>query len=171
MNPLSRNYILSTLSAVIFTYGFHELGHWLAYYFMGYNATFSITSVKLINPELVLAGKELLLQNLAGPMFTLIQVLLFYFLIKIKNNKLLYPFILVPFIFRLLAGVVFLNQPIDEGSLSLLFGWSSNLGFIIMLMMLGLLWYKTTRSVFITKKMNLVSFLITLGGIIVLYCI
>ena len=171
MNPLSRNYIFSTLSAVIFTYGFHELGHWLAYYFMGYDATFSITSVKLLNPEFVLEGKELLLQNLAGPIFTLIQVFLFYFLIKNKSNKLIYPFILVPFIFRLLAGIVFRNQPIDEGSISFLFEWSSNLGFIIMLTILGLLCYKTTRSVCITKNMNFVTSLIKLGGIIILYYI
>ena len=171
MNCVYRNYLLSSLFAVIFTYGFHELGHWFAYTLMGYDASYTITTVKLLDVESVLTKRELFFQNIAGPLFTLLQVFIFYNIMTINKIKLLYTFVMTPFIFRFLAGIVFFNQAVDEGSISILLGWGSTIGFILMLSILGIFCYKAIKNNHITKQMNLLSLLVALGVIGILYFI
>ena len=171
MKHVSQIYLLSSLCAVIFTYGFHELGHWAAYTLMGYDASYTITKVKLLDAELILTKREIFFQNIAGPIFTLLQVFIFYNIMTICKIKLLYPFVMTPFIFRFLAGIVFFNQAVDEGSISMLLGWGSTIGFILMLSILGLFCYKAMKNNHITRQMNLSSLLIALGVIGILYLV
>jgi FtsH-binding integral membrane protein len=50
-----------------------------------------------------------------GPLITLLQAIIFFFLIKKYSNRNLYPFLFTPFYLELLSGIVGYRNPNDLG--------------------------------------------------------
>lgn len=71
---------------------------------------------------------------------------------------------MTPFIFWLIRDTDF-NQVVDEDSISMLLGLRSNIGLILMLLILGLFCCKAIKNNHINKEINLSSQLMALGVI------
>jgi len=114
-------YFSIVILATFLTFFFHEFFHWVAYELLGYEAGFTLNTSSL-KDEVTLTNVEKIITSGAGPLFTIVQALVFFVILKKYNNKLLYPFLFIPFIMRL--GATWANQfnPNDEGRISLILG-------------------------------------------------
>ncbi len=112
-------YIIVIAVATFLTFFFHEMSHWLAYELLGYDAGFTLNGASLKDSSIQLSKTERIIASGSGPLFTLIQAIIFYIVLKKRKTILLYPFLFIPFIMRL--GTTWANQfkPNDEGRISL----------------------------------------------------
>ncbi len=103
----------------IFSFFFHEIAHWSAYTLLGYDAGFTLNTAFVKDSSLELSFSDKLISDAAGPVFTIIQALVFYFLLKRRNSIYLYVILFAAFIQRLMAGIFNIFQANDEGRISL----------------------------------------------------
>ena len=134
------------LLAVCFTWGIHELAHWLAYKALGYDAVMTLNTVSLQNGEIQREWHEILI-SAAGPVITIVQALVVYrWLAKRGWMANLYPLLLVPFYMRLLAGVMNVINLNDEGRISHFLGIGDYTLSIAVCALLGALVFKISRK-------------------------
>ena len=100
LNQLPK-YIALMAVATFLTFFFHEMSHWIAYELLGYDAGFTLNGSSLKDSEISLPMAHRIITSAAGPVFTIIQAIFFYLLLKKHKNVLLYPFLFIPFIMRL----------------------------------------------------------------------
>ena len=103
------------LVGTFLSFFFHEMAHWVSYELLGYDAGFTLNKANIKDKSITLPKSVKLISSAAGPVFTMIQALFFYFLLKKKNSFLLYPFLFIPFAMRLAAGFANVFGPNDEG--------------------------------------------------------
>jgi len=146
---LSIKYILLIFVAVMFTWIFHEFGHWLSYKLMGFEPYLSLNKVGIRGNDLP-NTTQYLWATAAGPIITLLQAIVAYLILTQKGwNKYVYPFVLIPFYMRFLAGIMNIISPNDEGVISLHFG----LGLFTISILLSLLLFGLVHAV--SKKYQL----------------
>ena len=112
-------YIAVMLIATFLTFFFHEMSHWLAYELLGYDAGFTLNGASIKDKTIELSKTYRIVTSAAGPVFTIIQAIVFYIILKKYKSILLYPFLFLPFIMRLGAAWANRFQPNDEGRISL----------------------------------------------------
>lgn len=160
-----NNIILYTIVLTIasfLTFFFHEMSHWIAYELLGYDAGFSLNSANLKNPKIELSKTQRIITSGSGPLFTIIQAILVYFLIKKRRNLFFYPFLFLPFLMRLGAGVANVFQPNDEGRISLYLGLNLYAISFIVVGFLFFLVYKTSKREHYKIKTNIFTFIMSL---------
>lgn len=155
---INLKYILLLFIAVFASTIFHEYSHWSIGEILGnkMNATLNGT-----NP---VAGDYINEWNrnyvtFAGPLFTVLQAVLFYFLITKYRRIELYPFLLFPFVMRFFAGLANFLGANDEGRLGLSLGIGL---FTLSILVCGFLYalvYKASKEMKIGIKFNIISFL------------
>lgn len=162
-------YMTITALSVLFTFVAHEFAHWLAGTMldnpmgMTLNAAFPLS-------EAYLKPWHALVVTAAGPVITLLQALLIYFVIKRSKHPLLYPLLLTPLVMRSLALFMNLIQPNDEGRISEFLGWGlftlpvmvCGFLFILVYKVSGIHWL-TPRFIFVT-----VILIITVSSVLIL---
>ena len=158
-HKIDLKYIFIVLIVVFASTIFHELAHWSIGEILGNKMTATLNGTKLISGELSHEWNRNYI-TLAGPLFTVLQAILFYFLI-IKYKKIaFYPFILFPFVMRLAAGLANFLNPNDEGRI----GLSLEIGlFTISIFVCSFLFYlvyKTSKKLTISIKFNIISFIL-----------
>ena len=87
-------YLICLVIAGLISNILHEFSHWIAYELLGFNAGFTLNTTNLKNSSIVLSNTQRIITSGAGPLFTIIQAVVFYFILKRKDNILLYPFLL-----------------------------------------------------------------------------
>lgn len=156
---INLKYIFIIFIAVFASTIFHELAHWFVGEILGNKMTATLNGTKPISGELMHEWNRNYI-TLAGPLFTVLQAILFYFLIiKYKKIK-LYPFILFPFVMRLFAGLANFLNPNDEGRLGLSLGIGLFIISIFVCSFLLFLAYKTSKKLTISIKFNIISFIL-----------
>ncbi|WP_394751079.1 zinc metalloprotease [Spongiimicrobium salis] len=115
-------YVGVLIIATFLTFFFHEMSHWIAYEVLGYDAGFTLNGASVKDTSIQLTKTHRIIASAAGPIFTIIQGIVFYFVLKKHKNIMLYPFLFLPFIMRLGAAWANRFQPNDEGRISLDFG-------------------------------------------------
>lgn len=110
-------YILISALAVFFSFFFHELAHWAAGELLGNKMGMSLNSTYPLCGS-YLKNWHSTVVDAAGPLFTIIQGIVFYFIIDRTGNKLWYPFLLMAFIERFLAMALTFINPNDEARIS-----------------------------------------------------
>ncbi|KAA3440390.1 hypothetical protein [Rufibacter hautae] len=132
-------YVLATLAAVALSWPLHELAHWLTGELLGYDMTMTLNATYP-------TGRKYLhewhghVMSAAGPILTILQALLIYFLLKRNGTTLLFPFLVTCLYMRLMAaGISFLN-PNDEARISKALGIGM---FTLPLLVSGLLFFLT----------------------------
>jgi hypothetical protein len=132
-------YVLATLVAVIFTWILHEFSHWTAGELLGNDMVMTLNGCYPKSGQ-YLENRHATIVSAAGPIVTLIQAIVFYFLLKVKSEKLLFPFLLTCLYMRFLAGVMNFINPNDEGRISTDLGLGL---FTLSILMVGVLFYLT----------------------------
>ena len=110
-------YVLITAIAVFISFFFHELAHWVAGELLGNKMGMSLNSTYPISGKYLKSWHQTVV-DAAGPLFTIIQAFVFYVIIDKTGKQELYPFLLMPFILRLLAMSLTFINPNDEARIS-----------------------------------------------------
>ncbi len=147
--------------ATFLTFFFHEMCHWIAYELLGYNAGFTINGANVKDSSIKLPKAHRIITSAAGPVFTIIQAVVFYFILKKYTNILLYPFLFLPFIMRLGASWANQFQPNDEGRISLDLGLNLYTISAIVVAFLLFLVFKTSKKNKYSIVLNIITFVVS----------
>lgn len=152
-------YIGVMIVATFATFFFHEMSHWIAYELLGYNAGFTLNGASLKDSSIKLTKAHRIITSAAGPIFTICQAIVFYFILKKHKNIMLYPFLFLPFVMRLGAGWANIFQPNDEGRISLDLGLNLYVISIIVVVFLFFLVFKISKKNTISLIQNIITFI------------
>jgi hypothetical protein len=119
--PITVKYFWVTALAVFLSFELHELSHYLTGEALGN------TMAMTLNSGYPVAGHYLkdwhaTVVSAAGPLFTILQGILFYFLLRKKDNYYLYPFLFISFFMRFSAMIISFFNPNDEARISISLG-------------------------------------------------
>lgn len=98
--------------------------------------------------------------TMAGPIFTLIQGIVFYFVVEKTQKLYAYPFLFFPFVYRFFAGLANMLGPNDEGRFGLSWGIGLYTVSIIFCSFLLFLILRFSAKNKINWKFNLFTFLL-----------
>lgn len=104
--------------AVLCTFFIHELGHWIVGAILGQPMKFELNCFPAINEAL--ADRTAI--RAAGALMTIGQALAVFAVMHRHNKGEWYPFLLAPFVMRVLSGILTFFKSADESQLSLAFG-------------------------------------------------
>jgi len=137
------------------------MSHWIAYELLGYDAGFTLNGASVKDLSVKLPKTDRMITSAAGPIFTIIQAIIFYFISCKRSNILWYPFLFIPFIMRLGAGWANQFQPNDERRISLDLGLNLYAISTIVVAFLFILVIKISRKNHYTLAQNIITFLIS----------
>lgn len=168
---INVKYIITSIIAVILTWIIHEFTHWLTSESLGYQSIMRLNSVY---PKKGQKLNELhnIYISASGPIITVFQAIITFFILKTKGwNKYIYPILFVPFYMRLLAGIMNLFNPNDEGRISEFLGIGLYTISIIISSFLLFLVIKTSKKYRLNWKFNFWTTIITIiiSSILILY--
>ena len=170
INPFSPKYILITLLAVFLSFGLHEASHWFAGELIGYNMTMSMNSASPIDVDTYQEEWHGMVISAAGPLFTILQAAAIYLLMRRKPRPLLYPFLFVPLVMRIMAALLGFVHPNDEARISHDLGLSI---WTLPAIVCGLLFYfvyRISRQYVLPIQFNLMTltFVLLFSSIVIL---
>jgi hypothetical protein len=114
-------YVLAAAAAVFVTFLLHEAIHWVAGELLGNDMRMTLNSAYPVSGSYLEIWHTGIV-SAAGPLFTLIQAVVVYLLMQRNRSALLYPFLLSPFLMRVLALFMNFINPQDEGRISQMLG-------------------------------------------------
>ena len=155
-------YIAIMIIATFLTFFFHEMSHWLAYELLGYDAGFTLNGASLKDSSIKLTKSHRIITSASGPIFTIIQAVVFYFILKKHKNVMLYPFLFLPFVMRLGAAWANQFQPNDEGRISLDLGLNLYTISIIVVAFLFFLIFKISKKNKLSMVRNIITFIVSI---------
>jgi hypothetical protein len=161
-------YIGVIIIAVFLTFFFHEMSHWIAYELLGYDAGFTLNGSSVKDSSIILPKAHRIITSASGPVFTIIQGIVFYFILKKYKNILLYPFLFLPFIMRLGAAWANRFQPNDEGRISLYLGFNLYTISTIVVVFLFFLSFRISKKNKFSIGLNIITFIVS---IILIFCL
>ncbi|AUD06980.1 hypothetical protein CWM47_37245 [Spirosoma pollinicola] len=140
--------------AVFLTFFLHGFAHWLVGKYLGEEITINFNPAHTIDQAYGQEGNQLPI-ILAGPVFTLLQAIYFFYVMKRGRDTILYPFLLAPVMMRVLAGIMNFVNPNDEGLVSLSVGLGLFTLPVLTCIFLLYLVFKTSVSYQMEIKFNL----------------
>jgi hypothetical protein len=153
------NYTLFTALAVFFTFLIHEFAHWGMGELLGNQMTMTLNSANSVT-NTYLKEWHTNVVSAAGPLITLLQAVLFYFLNAHNRMERWYPFLVTPFIMRSLAGMVNIVNPNDEGRIGLSLGIGLYTISILLSSSLFYLVHRISRQYNFSQKFNMITFVL-----------
>lgn len=156
---ITINYVCIGVLAVFSTWFIHELAHWLTSETLGYPALMRINGVAPL-PGLEPSPWEAVCISAAGPLVTLLQGILAFLLLRPKWHPYIYLWLFTAFYMRLLAGVMNVINPNDEGRISAFLGWGTFTLPILVSALLFFLVYRTSKTYRLTARFQLWTTLI-----------
>ena len=142
--------------AVLLTFLFHEFGHWCAGEFLGYKMIMGLNSTYPDDHEFHTEWHDILVTG-TGPLFTVLQAVLAFLLLKNFGNELIYPFLFVPFYFRLWGAGTSFAFPNDESRIGDMLGNGSYTLPLIVCVLLFLLVFKASRENKFNTKFQMIT--------------
>lgn len=137
------SYVILTAVAVLGTWLIHEFAHWTAGEMLGNTMVMTLNTSYPINSSYVQAWHQHVI-SAAGPLVTICEATIFFFLIRKTGNQLFFPFLLTCLYMRTLAGAMNLINLNDEGRISQALGLGA---FVIPFIVFGILFYLTFASI------------------------
>jgi len=155
-------YFAVLILATFGTFFFHEMSHWISYELLGYDAGFTLNGASLKDSTIELSKAHRIITSASGPIFTIIQGIVFYFILIKRKNIMLYPFLFLPFVMRL--GATWANQfePNDEGRISLDLGLNLYVVSIAVVAFLFFLIYRVSRKNRFSLLFNIITFIVSI---------
>jgi hypothetical protein len=151
--PTNYTYLIITPLAVAASWFFHELAHWATGTFLGYNMAMTLNTAYPLNGTYLSTAHAQLI-DAAGPLLTLTEAVLIFFIMRKREATLLYPFLFTCFYMRLLATIISLLNPNDEARISQSLGIGTFTLPLLVTAFLFVLLYKTAAGYGISKKLN-----------------
>ncbi|HEU5290748.1 MAG TPA: hypothetical protein VFU05_08915 [Cyclobacteriaceae bacterium] len=136
-DSLGMSHVIITAVAVVTTWIIHEFAHWSVGELLGNNMVMTLNTSYPVNAVYSQPWHEHLI-SAAGPLITILEAIVFYFLIKKTNSRTFFPFLFTCLYMRTLAGVMNLINLNDEGRLSQALGLGT---FTIPFLVFGILLY------------------------------
>ena len=155
-------YIAIIAIATFCTFFFHEMSHWVAYELLGYDAGFTLNGASVKDSSIKLTKAHRIITSASGILFTIIQGIVFYFVLKKHKNLMLYPFLFLPFIMRLGASWANQFKPNDEGRISLDLDLNLYTISSIVVAFLFFLVFKITKANKLSIVLNLITFIVSI---------
>ena len=156
---INFKYILLTAVAVFLSFELHELAHFFTGEYLGNKMAMTLNSGYPFN-GFYLEKWQYTVVSAAGPLFTILQALIFYFLLKKINNYYLYPWLLIAFFMRFSAMVLSFRNPNDEARISTSLGLGKFTLPLLVSTFLFFLVFKINQKYSYTKRFNLISVLL-----------
>jgi hypothetical protein len=160
-NNINGNYFLITAFAVFLSFELHELCHFFTGEFLGNKMAMTLNSGYPVNGY-YLKEWHFPVVSAAGPLFTLLQALLFYSILKKKDNYYLYPFLFSAFFLRFSAMLISFKRPNDEARISEAIGIGRFTLPLLISAFLFFLVYKISRQYKYSKKLQVFTLLFVL---------
>lgn len=162
-NRINARYVSLTFIAVLSSWILHEFAHWLTGTLLHYKMGMSL------NKTFPLAGtyaseRDYHLISAAGPLITLLEAGVIFFLMQRHERRLLYPFLFACFYMRFFALIISFRRPNDEARISSALGLGT---FTLPLIVTGILFvllYRTSRQYQFPTSFNAINF-----GLILLF--
>jgi hypothetical protein len=164
-SPIKINlrYVLVTALAVLLSWLLHELAHWVIGESIGYRMGMRLNSCFPLSGKFD-SGADYQLVSAAGPVFTLLEAFLVFFLLMNKPRPLLLPFLFTCFYMRFFAFVISVLNPNDEARISQYLGIGKyTLPAAVTLLLLALVW------IVVKKYRPGYKFLLANLGLVVLF--
>lgn len=152
-------YILVTAIAVVSSFFFHELAHFITGKLLGYEMGITLNSAFLLEGAYQSDWHQQLV-SAAGPIFTIAQAFFIYYFIKKTENKYWYPFLFFAFYSRVLAMIISLFNPNDEARISAWLGLGYWIVPLLVCFTLLILLVKTSKEQRYNLKFNLINYLL-----------
>jgi len=157
-------YIGVIILTVFLTWFVHEFVHWLTGELLGYKSSMRLNSTAYLEDE-PLPGEKAIV-SISGPIITVLQAVVFYFLLKNKGwKKNFYPALITAFFMRLLAGGMNFIGPNDEARVGIYLGIGMHTISLIFSVFMFVLVYKISKKHQLTRKFQLWTVLIMLLSI------
>ncbi|MEO8362119.1 MAG: hypothetical protein ABI672_18970 [Vicinamibacteria bacterium] len=120
----SKSVLLRSFYVILFfvgigTFFIHEFGHWFAGVALGHDM---IASPNHVSPRNPISVVDQGLVAAAGPLVTLVQGVIGFWLVRHRRSQLGFALLYMAFFMRLLAAGLSLLNPNDEARISLLLG-------------------------------------------------
>ncbi len=154
---INIKYILLLFIAVLLSCFFHEFIHWLTGELLGNKMSMSFNGASPISGKYKEEWHANII-TISAPIFTVIQAIVFYFVLQKNKNIYLYPFLFFPFVYRFFAGLANMLGPNDEGRFGMSFGLGLYTVSILFSSFLFFLIFKYSVKNKIGLKFNLVTF-------------
>lgn len=166
---INRKYILITPLAVLSSWLLHELAHYFTGELLGYDMAMTLNKSYPVNGSYN-KNSHYHLISAAGPLVTLLEAFLVYFLMRRGRNYLLYPFLFTCFYIRLMAAIISFFNPNDEARISKALGIGTFTLPLLIVALLFYLVYQIAKDYAVTKKFNLITlvFIILFSSAIIL---
>ena len=146
-------YILYSLIAVVFSFLIHEFTHWTMGEALGYKMAMTLNIAYPLSGSFAEEWQYTLV-SAVGPLITLLQTIVVYFLIRTTSNKNLYPLLFSSFYLELLSGIMNFRHANDLGRISTTFGLGLFTIPLIFVLIHFFFLYKTSTREKYTVKFN-----------------
>lgn len=144
---------------VILSFFFHELAHYIMGSVLGYDMTMTLNTVNLSEGSFAHDWQRQLV-SAAGPLFTIITAIIFFYVLRKKDNIYVYLLLFIAFIQRFLAAAISLLSANDEARISEFLGIGKmTLPILVSLLLFGLV-YKIASAYQYGWKFNLITYFI-----------
>ncbi len=153
---ISKKYTAIFAVAVFSSWMLHELFHWLMGNRLGYDMVMTLNSSYPAGGQ-YRSDADFQLISAAGPLFTLCEAILVFFLMKYRRMILLYPFLFTCFYMRFLAGLISILNPNDEARISTALGLGEFTLPAVMATILFMLCYSISKKYALGIKFNLAN--------------
>jgi hypothetical protein len=145
------------IAAFLISYLIHEAAHWLMGATLGMDVQFRLNAVRYLSPT---TPWQRALADAAGPLVTIAQALLAYFMVQRGASVRAFAFLYVAAFMRFAAGVVSIVYPNDEARLSLAAGLGKWTLPVVVAAGLVVLAYKGSRRLRLTWKDQVLCYLV-----------
>jgi hypothetical protein len=158
---VGTNYTLVCGIAVLMTFMLHEFSHWLMGVLLDNKMGMTMNNAFPLSGRFV-RPSDTMVVGAAGPLFTLLQAILFFFLLYRINNIYFYPFLFAPLYMRVLAGIMNVFNLNDEGRVGSELGIGTyTLSLAVCLVLYGMVFIISKKNRY-PLKFNLVNLLLVL---------
>jgi hypothetical protein len=163
-NTIDLKYVLITIFAVLFTWIAHEFCHYLTGRWLGYEMAMTLNSAYVLTPSTGYKFDwEHQVSSASGPIFTILQAITVYYIMKYRHIPLLYSTLFICFLCRFGATMLSFkpNNFNDEARISHFLGIGDfTLPIIVTLFLFGLV-VLTVRRYQFSAKFVFLNFLLT----------
>ncbi|OEK04943.1 hypothetical protein [Roseivirga misakiensis] len=154
------NYVATLFIAVLISCFLHEFAHWITGEILGNRMSMSLNGANPISGEYPEQWHANII-SIAGPLLTILQAIIFYYIIHKRQNINLYPFMFFPFVYRFAAGIANVFGANDEGRVGLSFGLGLYTISVVFSGLLLFLVWKVSTKYKLGLKFNLITFLLS----------
>jgi len=152
--------ILIFIPVAYASYLFHEFGHWIVGELLGNDMTYSLNNASVKIGHYIDASHELYV-SIGGPAFTILQSVIFFFILRKFRTIYVYPLLFFPMFMRFFSLVFGGFSKQDEARISAILGIGSYTIAIIVLLVLILIVLRASQLLRINLKTNAYFFSIS----------